>query len=134
MSTPDVSLGVVQAALYSVLNGDAQLAGKVWDEVPEGTAMPYVVIGESIEQPDNSQDRHGWQTVATLHIWSRSRGFREANTIASRVAGLLDHQPLTVAGRHHVATRYEFAQTLKDPEPGVRHVVLRFRVLTEEQE
>jgi hypothetical protein len=38
-----------------------------------------------------------------------------------------------VVGRHHVVTRYEFAQTLRDPEPGIRHVVIRFRILTEQE-
>lgn len=129
----DVSLGVVQTAVYQALTADAELAGKVWDEVPEGTAMPYVVIGEAIETPDNRHGEFGWQTAVTLHVWSRRRGFSEANEIASRVVKVLDHRPLAVPDRHHVVTRYEFAQTLRDPQPGVRHVVLRFRILTEQE-
>lgn len=126
----------IHAAVYEVLSGDATLAGMVsgvWDEVPEGTAYPYVTIGEDLEQPDNSHDRHGWQTVLTLHVWSKRRGSTEAKRIASRVIALLDHQPLTVDGYHHVVTRYEFSQTLRDPEQHVRHIPIRFRVVTEEQ-
>lgn len=130
----DVSLGVVQTAIYQALSQAPELAGVgVHDEIPEPAAWPYIVVGEAIEQPDNTHNRFGWQTLATLHIWSRYEGFAEANAIASHVTRLLDHQPLDVSGRHHVVTRSEFAQTLRDPEPGIRHVVLRFRIFTERE-
>lgn len=136
--TADSPLGPIQEAVYDVLSADATLAALitgVFDEVPEGTAYPYVVIGEALEQPDNAHDRFGRQTVETLHVWSDHRGFSDATSIASRVIALLDHQPLTIAGRHHVVTRYEFSQALRDPDkPGLRHIPIRFRILTEVEE
>lgn len=135
MTVPVTPLGPIQGAVYDVLSGDATLAGLVegvFDEVPEGTPYPYVTIGEALEQPDNSHDRFGRQTVLTLHVWTDTRGFSKATEITSRLVALLDHQPLTITGHHHVVTRYEFAQTLRDPEPHVRHIPIRFRVLTEQ--
>lgn len=137
MTTPAVTpLGPVQAAIYQVLTGDATLMGMVtgvYDAVPEGAGYPYVVIGEAMEVPAGAHDRYGRETVETLHIWSDYRGFAQSQQIASRVVALLDHQPLTIDGHHHVATRYEFAQQLRDPAgPNIRHTVLRFRVLTEQ--
>lgn len=136
MTTPDSPLGPIQDAVYGVLSGDATLGALisgVFDEVPEGTPYPYVTLGEALEQPDNAHDRFGRQSVLTLHVWSLHRGFSEANAIASRVVALLDHNPLTVVGRHHVVTRYEFSQSLRDPDtPGLRHIPLRFRVITEQ--
>ena len=132
MTTP---LGPVQAAMYGVLIGDATLGALisgVFDEVPEGTPRPYMVIGEALETPANSHDRFGRETVETLHVWSDHRGFSQVSEIAARVVALLDHQPLTIAGHHHVVTRYEFGQQLKDPDPSLRHTVLRFRVVTEQ--
>jgi len=132
MGTP---FGPVQAAIYDVLSDDATLMGLVsgvFDEVPEGTAYPYVVIGEALEIPDDSHDRDGRETVETIHIWSEYRGFSQLGTISGRVVALLDGQPLDVDGWHHVATRYEFGQTLRDPNPHLRHTVLRFRVVTEQ--
>lgn len=131
----DSPIDEIQTAVYGVLSGDATLGGMVtgvFDEVPEGTAFPYVTLGEDLEQPANSHDRFGRETVLTLHVWTRSRGSIEAKRIASRVIALLDHQPLTIVGHHHVATRYEFSQTLRDPEPHVRHVPIRFRIVTEQ--
>lgn len=135
MTVPVTPLGAVQEAVYGVLTGDATLTDLiegVFDEVPEGTAYPYVTIGEALEQPANSHDRYGRETVLTLHVWTDTRGFSKATGITSRLVSLLDHQPLTIVGHHHVATRYEFSQTLRDPEPHVRHIPIRFRVITEQ--
>ncbi|MCX4686763.1 DUF3168 domain-containing protein [Kitasatospora purpeofusca] len=125
----------LQAAVHAVLTGDdelAELITGVHDYVPEGTAYPYVVIGEALETPDNAHGRFGRQTVLTLHVWSQYRGYGEALAIGARVMTLLDHQPLTITGLDHIATRYELAQTLTDPEPpgDIRHLIQRYRILT----
>ena len=127
----------VQQALYVKLTGDAALTALitgVYDFVPEDVAFPYLVIGEAIETPDNSHDRYGWQTVVTLHVWTRSRGHAKGLGIGKRITQLLDHQPLTVTGFDHVASRFEFSQPLTDPEPpgDIRHLILRYRVVTEQ--
>lgn len=128
----------VQAAYYGVLSADEELAalvaGGVHDGPPETVVMPWIDLGEATEIPDNAHGRLGWQSTHTLHVWSQQRGFSEALTIARRVITLLDHQPLDVVGFHHVATRFEFLQTLRDPEPpgDIRHVPLRFRTTTAE--
>lgn len=136
MTVPVTPLGPVQTAVYATLTGDQPLMGLVsgvFDEVPEGTAYPYVTVGEALEQPDNWLGGFGRQTVVTLHVWVDARGFAAATQITSRLVSLLDHQPLAVAGHHHVSTRYEFSQTLRDPEPGIRHIPIRFRILTEQE-
>jgi hypothetical protein len=135
MPLPVTPLGPIQAAVYDLLTGDAALMGLVtgvWDEVPEGTAYPYVVIGEALEQPEGAHDRFGRQTVITLHVWTDTRGFTATTQITARLVALLDHQPLTIAGHHHVSTRYEFSQTLRDPKPHLRHIPIRFRIFTEQ--
>lgn len=138
MSTPTPGLAAepVQRALYTKLTGDTALMDLitgVFDWVDEDESYPYVVIGEAVETPDNAHDRHGSQTVVSLHVWSQYRGYAQALQIAARVLQVLDHTPLTIDGHHHVVTRYEFMQTLTDPEPpgDIRHVPMRFRVVTE---
>ena len=119
----------IQTAVYGVL--DAGLSEGVYDEVPEDVVKPYVVIGESYSIPDNAHDRRRWRTVITLHVWSEQHGFAEAVGIADDIDALLDHTDLTVAGFHHVATRFEFMQTLRDPS-NLRHVPVRYEIETEE--
>ncbi|WP_406336645.1 DUF3168 domain-containing protein [Streptomyces zaomyceticus] len=128
---------VVQTALYNRLKNDAtlsSLATGVYDFVPETALYPYIHIGEAIDTPDNSHDRYGGQTVATLHVWDQYKGFKRVLQIGSRVQALLDHQPLTITGLTHIVTRYEFGQPLTDPEPpgDIRHLVLRYRIVTEQ--
>lgn len=127
----------VQTALYTRLKGDSTLMGLVtgvYDYVPETAVYPYIVIGEAIETPRNAHDRYGRQTVVTLHVWDQYKGFKRVLQIGARIQALLDHQPLTLTGLAHVATRYEFGQPLTDPEPpgDIRHLVLRYRIVTEQ--
>ena len=125
----------VQGALISLLRGDTALTtlvDSVYDYLPETAVYPFVVVGEAIETPDNAHDRYGRETVVTLHVWSQYRGYAQVLRIGARISQLLDHQPLPVAGMDHIATRFEFAQTLTDPEPpgDIRHLVLRYRIVT----
>lgn len=136
MSAPAPMLAV-QSAVYARLKGDATLTGMisgVYDYVPETAAYPFVVIGEALETPDNRHGGFGRQTVITLHAWSRYQGYAQVLRIGARVTELLDHQPLTIPGLSWIATRFEFSQTLTDPEPpgDIRHLVLRYRVVTEQ--
>lgn len=136
MPVSDSAVLPLQVAVLAALGADAELtalAEGVFDWVDEGQAYPYVVIGDSVETPDNTHDSHGSITVITLHVWSKYRGYAQALTIAARLRALLEHRPLTIAGHRHVATYFVSQQTLTDPEPpgDIRHVPVSFRVLTE---
>ncbi len=137
MTTAPSPMLPVQGAVLAVLTGDATLtdmADAVYDYLPEDVPYPFIVIGEAIETPDNRHGGFGRQTVITLHVWSQYRGYAQALAIGARITALLDHQPLTIPGVDWIATRFEFSQTLTDPEPpgDIRHLVLRYRVVTEQ--
>ncbi|NML55663.1 DUF3168 domain-containing protein [Streptomyces sp. R302] len=129
----------VQGAVYTKLSADGELTvdlgAGVYDNVPENAPFPHIVLGEATEVPANSQDRFARDTVVTLHVWTKALGHTEGLTIGQRVNALLDHQPLTIPGLDHVATLFEFGQTLTDPEPpgDIRHLMLRYRVRTEQR-
>ncbi|MCZ4605376.1 DUF3168 domain-containing protein [Streptomyces sp. Lzd4kr] len=136
MPVPDSAVLPVQDAVLAALTADATLMALirgVFDWVKDDQPYPYIAIGEAVETPDNTHDSHGSNTVITLHVWSKYRGYAQALTIAARVRALLEHRPLTVAGHRHVATYYQSLQTITDPEPpgDIRHVPISFRVLTE---
>ncbi|MFJ8446834.1 DUF3168 domain-containing protein [[Kitasatospora] papulosa] len=127
----------IQKAMYGALTGDAALKAMVtgvYDYVPETAVYPYIVIGEATEIPRNSHDRFGWETVPTLHVWDKYRGYSRVLRIGSRIGEVLDHQALIVPGYDVVEVKFEFSQTLTDPEPpgDIRHLVLRHRIVTEQ--
>jgi hypothetical protein len=65
----------VQRAIYRTLAEDDELqslVSGVFDDVPEGTEFPYVVIGEGTLLPDNYLTGFGREVRVTLHVWSRT--------------------------------------------------------------
>lgn len=133
----------LQVGIYELLDGDATLDGLtlgVYDGVPEdvtlGAGQGYVVVGEMTSIPDGVHGKEGRQTAATLHTWTRAESHRVGNQIGAQIVALLWHQhaalDAVVTGHTVWRVEHEFAQTLVDPEPGIRHRVDRFRVWTKE--
>jgi len=129
--TAQTPVGLIQTAIYERLGSESTLLD-VYDHVPEGTPKPYVVVGEAYETPRNSHSEHGRRTVHTIHVWSDHRGYSEATGICDVIVALLDHQPMTIAGFNTVSVRFEFLQLAPDPDPDVRHALIRFVVTTEQ--
>ena len=120
----------LQAALYAALSG--HIGAPVYDYVPPGAAMPYVVIGHLTETPDDLHDREGSDVTATLHIWSDATGTRETNEILAAMDAALHHRRLVVDGVHCWSVVREFTEILRDQdvETGrpLRHAVTRYRI------
>lgn len=129
----------LQVGLYSLLHGDATLLAlaDVYDSVPEGAALDYVVIGEMQASPDGAHDGHGRATSVVLHTWTEAESNRPANAIGAQLVALLWHQHVNldalVAGHKVWRIEHEFSQTLVDPTPGIRHRVDRFRVWSKQE-
>jgi hypothetical protein len=126
---------VADSALV-VLLGDVQA---VYDQVPEGDPYPFIRLGEVLSIPDNTHTTFGREMTETLHVWTRERSNRPGQAIATRVGELLDYAtaPLNAIlatldpPRHKLVTiRQEFDQALTDPDPEIRHHVVRFRAQT----
>jgi hypothetical protein len=123
------------AAVYTALTGDATLTAlvgtRVFNHVPQETAFPYVVIGETTLVPFDSKTTEGAEVVLTIHSWSRYRGSKEILDIQKAVVDVLDKASLTVTGHSLVQLRVAFADNFEDPgDDKTRHGVQRFRALT----
>lgn len=120
----------VATAIYSRLTGDATLVGLVegiYDDVPQDTAYPYVVIGEETTVNNGSKTLDGQEYTLTLHVWSRYRGFKEVKQIMERIYTLLHNYDLSATGASVANLRQEFTSTLMDADGLTRHGVIRFR-------
>lgn len=108
----------------------------VYDQAKEGTKQPYVDVGDNLSTPANDLTRFGRVTTETLHVWTRKRSMEQGNDIVRRITEIFDHQhralsvKLAPYGHRCVMIHAEFDQALTDPDPELRHHVVRFRIET----
>ena len=102
----------------------------VFDDVPENTAYPYVVIGEetSVNLGTKTLDAH--EHTLTIHAWSQYRGgMRDVKVIMQQIFTALHNSDITVSGASLVNIRHEFEQVLLEQDGITRHGIMRFRVV-----
>ena len=101
----------------------------VFDEVPEGTATPYVTLGYGTAIDYGTKDTDGGSYTVTFHVWSEYRGSKECKQIMDRIHTLLHNHSLSVTGFNLINLRFEFSEILRDPDGITRHGVMRFRAV-----
>jgi len=124
----------LQIAIFNILSGDSTLDtlignNRIYDEVPQGSAYPYVEIGDETTIDNGVKDKDGQEFTQTIHIWSRYRGSKETKEIAERIYTLLHNSAISVTGASFVNCRNEFFTILLDDDGLTRHGVMRFRVV-----
>lgn len=132
---PSTSLNDIKAAIITLLRADGTLAALVsgvYDEVPQGTAYPYIAVGSMTEVRFNAFGKAGKDTTVTLHVWSQNAGFKEALAITDRVNVLLDNTALSVSGFNLVLCEHENTNTIIDPDGKTRQVAIGYRVIVQE--
>ena len=126
----------LQQAIFSTLNSasitdyENHAITGVFDDVPENTAYPYVVIGEetSINAATKTLDAH--EHTLTIHVWSQYRGgMRDVKVIMQQIFTALHNSDITVSGASLVNIRHEFEQVLLEQDGITRHGIMRFRVV-----
>ena len=99
----------LQEALYTRLNNDSTLTStlgsSVYDEVPEGSSFPYVVLGETTAIEYDTKDVDGSDSTIMFHIWSQYRGAKETKNIMDRLHDLLHDYSLSVTGANLINLR-----------------------------
>ena len=125
----------VQVAVYQDLIAYTPLMNRVtgvYDHVPQGTAYPYVVIGEDTAIEWDTDTSDGVESTLTIHVWSRLKGRRETKEIMELIYDALHRAELQIEGLHSVFCYWEFSETFLDPDGETRHGVTRFRIKAEE--
>ena len=125
----------LQKSVFSALNGasitdagGSAITG-IFDDVPEGTAYPYIVIGEETAIDVSAKDKDIFEHTLTIHIWSQYRGRRDIKDIMKQVHDTLHDSSLSVTGASMVNMRQEFQTTLLEGDGLTRHGVMRFRAV-----
>ena len=123
-----------QIAIFNILNNDSTLDtlvgnNRIYDEVPQGSAYPYIEIGDETTIDGGVKDKDGQEFTQTIHIWSRYRGSKEVKEIAERIYTLLHNVGISVSGASFANSRNEFFTILLDDDGLTRHGIMRFRVV-----
>ena len=130
----------IQEGLYDALIGSTALMAVVtgvYDNAlqPEDSGndseFPYVTIGDNDADEFDTDNTTGFDVTATIHVWSRNRGRKQAKEIQDIIYSILHRQSITVAGGHVIGLDQQFAETFVDPDGLTRHGVQRYRLLVD---
>ena len=97
-----------QEAMYTILNADGTLAtlltgsARVFDGAPPNQDFPYACFGPMREVPDDTFARNFKKANATVWVFSRYAGNKEAARAVDRVAALLDGGALSITGYNRI--------------------------------
>lgn len=120
----------LQQAIYAQLTSDTVLMSMingVYDEIEEGSILPYVQIGNDTTNPYDTKTDYGEETTLTMHVWSAGPGKTETKRIMDAMLQALTSDPLTLSNGFIVeGFEREFLEFLQDA--GAYHGVCRFRV------
>ena len=125
----------LQQAIFSKLNGaslvdyEGSAITVVFDDVPEQTAYPYVVICEETATENGTKDVDAHEHTLTIHVWSQYRGLQDIKKIMQQIYTQLHNSAISVTGANLVNIRHEFETTLLEQDGITRHGVMRFRAV-----
>lgn len=133
----------LQGAIYTLLRQDTTIISltgadprsgqsayaRVFDEPPEGTLFPYILIGDFDEVPWNKFSKKGRDARCTIHIWSDKAGMLEVENIQTAIATAMDNN---LSGISVNGYSTEMVNLLRDEtrrEGLLRHGVSEYRIL-----
>jgi len=124
----------LQSAIYSILNGDATLDSiignnKIFDNVPQDTPYPYVVIGNINVINTGTKTLDGNEYNVDIDIWSEYRGKKEISDAMERIYELLHDTTYSVSGANFVNSQVRSTITLVENDGITRHAVLSLSVI-----
>jgi hypothetical protein len=133
---PTADSAALRAAVHDALNADASLTSllggpKVYDQVPQSAAFPYVTLGETRIADFSTGTEPGEEHQLMLHGWSRQGGHNEAHLIAGALLQALDDAPLTLTDHRLVNFRFAVADVRREADGRTYHALVRFRAVTE---
>ena len=125
----------LQKTIYTTLNSasitdasNTAITG-VFDDIPEGTAYPYIVIGDDTATNISAFDKDIHEHTLNIHIWSQYRGRRDIKEIMGQVYTALNDISFSVSGALGINIKHEFDTTIVEGDGITRHGIMRFRAV-----
>ena len=132
MASADLELqGEIVARLKADASLSALVAGRIYDEPPEGAVYPYVTTGEAQLLRTDLTCVSGADVYLTLHAWSQSVGFPEVKRIADAVAESLHLAPLSLPTNRLIELTHSQTRAFRDVDGVTSHAVIEFTARVE---
>ncbi len=125
--------------LFQLLTGDATLAaklagGKVYSgRAPTNAPLDYIILGQSIETPDDLFGTGGHRGIERLHVWTDDPSKYRASMIANDLHRLLHHTAVTIDGHTLCTGSFSTLGILPDPTGSYTTAMCQYEVLSYEQ-
>ena len=121
----------LQKAIYQILAASLPLqaivAGRIFDEVPQGEHFPYIVIGDDDLKPWDLDCKLGFEALITIHAFSRYKGRKEAKEIGAKIYDLLHNASIVTDNFTSAVCVSDMQTTMVEGDGVTRHLVARFR-------
>lgn len=119
----------LQTAIFSLLSGDSTLDGlvgdnKIFDNVPQDTAYPYVRIGLESTSDVGTKTLDGNIHRVDVEVWSQYRGQKEIKQIMERLYLLLNNTTIGVTGANSVMSYVVNTATIVEIDNLTRHGII----------
>ena len=120
---------ITQKKIYEALNG--VISCPVYDNAPQGSAFPYVTIGEA-NLTDDDTDRIQCVYISyVVHVWSRADGRKEIKTIMGEIYNALHLTKFTESGYSYTDNYFLSSDSFVDSDGKTRHGVQTFKLTME---
>ena len=121
----------LQKAIYQILAASLPLqsivAGRIFDEVPQGEDYPYIVIGDDDLKSWDLDCKLGFEALITIHAFSRYKGRKEAKEIGAKIYDLLHNASIVTDNFKSAVCVLDMQTTMVEGDGVTRHLVARFR-------
>lgn len=123
-----------QKTIFTILSGDPTLAGllgagqRIFDNVPENQAYPYVTMQLKPWANRANTTWDGWEGDLTLNVWCRASGDLQVQTIQKRIDELLNNVDPCIDGWSVVSLRRTVLDILQDPDGVTLHGIQKFNL------
>lgn len=122
----------IHTVIYQTLTSHAPLMAMVkgvFDDVSEDQTFPYVTIGESTHNENDTVAVFGDDSTITVHVWSRYEGRSETKRIQGAIYDALHRAKPTYSGYNIMGVDWVSSDSFIDTDGETRHGVQVFRIL-----
>ena len=104
----------------------ALLGDKVYNHIPQDTALPCCRVRWAQSTEWDTKDSDGVSGYLFVDVWTSHRGDKLALEIADAALALLHNQPLPLTLSQSLLLRHDFVTTITEGDGLTHHTAIRF--------